>query len=144
MALKEQIFSIRSIGFIRNTGEKAWIEVHEEFREAMTGLEQFSHIHVIYWFHENDTPEGRSVLVVHPCKNPQTPLTGVFATHSPLRPNLIALTRCRVLGIEELTIWVDAIDARDYSPLIDIKCYIPPEDDDQGVKVPDWVPRKSH
>ena len=136
-------FTVRTIGRIRNIDDEAWIEVEEMYREAMQGLELFSHIYVFYWLHENDTPDKRAVLQVHPCKNPENPLTGIFATHSPMRPNLIALTRCRIVKIEGLRIYLDQIDAFDQSPLIDIKCYFPPEEGDTDVKTPNWAGRVS-
>ncbi len=117
-------YEIVPIGIVRKTDDRTWIEVEERYQDALLGLEGFSHIHVMYWFHENDTPELRNTLQVHPRKNPANPLTGVFATHSPLRPNPIALTLCRILSIQGTTIDVEELDARDGSPLIDIKCYI--------------------
>ncbi|MGB5987979.1 MAG: TrmO family methyltransferase, partial [Desulfobacterales bacterium] len=81
------IFEIHSIGLIRQLGEQAQIDIHPQFEAALLGLDQFSHIWVLYWFHNNDTPEKRSTLQVHPRANPANPLTGVFATHSPVRPN---------------------------------------------------------
>jgi len=124
---------------IRNTGEGVRIEIEEKYHDAMSGLEGFSHIVVLYWFHENDTPENRSVLQVHPRKNPNNPLTGVFATHSPKRPNLIGLSICKIQSIVGTTIYVDRIDALDGSPVIDIKCYIPSSRPDLGIRLPDWV-----
>jgi len=134
----QQTFTLYSIGRIHNRDDSAWIEVEAPYRDAMMGLEKFSHIQVLYWFHKNDTPEGRSVLQVHPCRNLDNPLTGVFATHSPKRPNLIALTRCRIKKIDDLTIHIDAIDARDSSPLLDIKAYFPPDNGENEIVVPKW------
>jgi len=136
-----QAFELKPVGRIRNTNETAWIEVDQAYLEAMQGLELFSHILVFYWFHENDTPDKRAVLKVHPCNNPVNPLTGIFATHSPMRPNLIALTRCRITKIDGPRIYLDRIDARDHSPLIDIKCYFPPEGGDDNVRTPNWAGR---
>ena len=133
-----QTFTLYVVGRIHNRDDSAWIEIEAPYRDAMMGLEEFSHIHVLYWFHENDTPEGRSVLQVHPCRNSNNPLTGVFATHSPMRPNLIALTRCRILKTDDLIIYIDAIDARDGSPLLDIKSYFPPDTGENEVVVPKW------
>lgn len=140
-AALNQTYELHPVGWIRNRNASAWLEILEPYREAMDGLEQFSHINVLYWFHENDTPEGRRVLRVHPCRNPRNPLTGVFATHSPMRPNLIALTRCKILKIDGLRIHVDAIDARDGSPLLDIKSYFPPDGGDADVRGPKWAER---
>ena len=139
---KPDVFELKAIGRIRNTDDKAWIEVDKMYREAMQGLELFSHIYVFYWFHENDTPDKRAVLKVYPCRNPENPLTGVFATHSPMRPNLIALTRCQIVKIKTNKIYLDKIDARDNSPLIDIKSYFPHQSGDTDVTTPRWAGRK--
>ena len=69
-------FEIFSIGRIVNNDEERKIEIDEPFRDAMDGLESFSHANVFFWFHENDTPEGRSVLKVNPCKTRKTRLQG--------------------------------------------------------------------
>ena len=132
-------YLIHPVGVIRHRDDAVWIEIFDDYRAAMHGLEGFSHIHVLYWFHENDTPDGRRTLAVHPRRDPANPLTGVFATHSPLRPNLIGLTRCRILAIEGSRIRVDALDARDGSPVVDIKCYIPDASPPADVRVPAWV-----
>ena len=138
---KPDVFELKVIGWIRNIDNKAWIEVDDKYLEAMQGLELFSHILVFFWFHENDTPDKRNVLKVHPCRNPKNPLTGIFATHSPMRPNLIALTRCRIERIEANKIYLDQIDALDNSPLIDIKSYFPHKSGDVEVKTPNWAGR---
>jgi tRNA-Thr(GGU) m(6)t(6)A37 methyltransferase TsaA len=132
-------YTIHPIGLIRKKDDTAWIEIFAEYREAMLGLEGFSHILVFFWFHENDTAELRRTLQVHPRKDPSNPLTGVFATHSPMRPNLIGLTRCRIRGVEGNRIAIDAIDARDGSPVIDIKCFIPDREPLADLRLPDWV-----
>jgi tRNA-Thr(GGU) m(6)t(6)A37 methyltransferase TsaA len=132
-------YTICPVGLIRKKDDTAWIEIFAEYREAMLGLEGFSHIHVFFWFHENDTAELRRTLQVHPRKDPSNPLTGVFATHSPMRPNLIGLTRCRIRGVEGNRIAIDGIDARDGSPVIDIKCFIPDAQPLADVRLPDWV-----
>ena len=134
-----QSFVLNPIGVIRKTDDDTRLEIFEEYADGLLGLEGFSHIHVFYWFDQNDTPEKRQTLQVHPRKDPNNPLTGVFATHSPQRPNLIALTRCKIGGVIGNIIEIDDIDAHDGSPVIDIKCYIPPSDGDEGVRVPDWV-----
>jgi tRNA (adenine37-N6)-methyltransferase len=134
----ENTFQINPIGIIRKTDDSTWIEVDDRYKDALLGLDGFSHIHVMYWFHENDTPELRRTLQVHPRKDPNNPLTGVFATHSPLRPNLIALTLCRILSIQGTFIEVEGLDARNGSPLIDIKCFIP-YDPTGPIQTPHWI-----
>ena len=93
-------FQVTPVGTIHKTEAKTWIEIEAPYLPAMDGLEGFSHIHVFFWFHENDTIEGRQMLKVHPRKDKDNPLTGIFATHSPLRPNLIGMTLCRVVAFD--------------------------------------------
>lgn len=132
-------FHVHPIGFIRKKGEETRIEIEPEHRDALLGLEGFSHINVFYWFHENDNPEKRGILRVHPRGDKKNPLTGVFATHSPMRPNLVACSLCRIVGIEGGVITINKIDAFDGSPVIDIKCYIPPSVQPSEVRLPEWV-----
>jgi len=128
---------LNPVGIIRKNDTRIRIEIFDEFADGLLGLEGFSHIYVLFWFHQNDAPEKRRTLQVHPRKDPANPLTGVFATHSPQRPNLIGLTLCRILSISGNKIYLEDIDALDGSPVIDIKCYIPGAVPD--VRVPDWV-----
>ena len=132
-------FKVFPIGAVRKKDGQTRIEIDEKYEGALLGLEGFSHINVYYWFHENDTPEKRGVLRVHPRKNRSNPLTGVFATHSPMRPNLIACTLCKIIGINGCTIVIDGIDALDGSPVIDIKCYIPDDRSFSDLRLPGWV-----
>ena len=130
-------FRLNPVGIIRKGDNQVRIEIFNEFTDGLLGLDGFSHIYVLYWFHQNDAPEKRRTLQVHPRKDQRLPLTGVFATHSPQRPNLIGLTLCRILSIAGNNIYLEDIDALDGSPVIDIKCYIPGAVPD--VRVPDWV-----
>jgi tRNA-Thr(GGU) m(6)t(6)A37 methyltransferase TsaA len=131
-------FQVNPIGEIHILdGPGVRIEIYPEYSDALLGLEQFSHIIVLYWFHDNDTPDQRCILQVHPCGNEQNPLTGVFATHAPVRPNLIALTVCKIVSIEGNQLTVDDIDAYDGSPVIDIKSYFP-HSIEEDIRVPDW------
>lgn len=132
-------FEVRPIGTICREDEAVWIEVCPAYRPAMAGLEDFSHIHVFFWFHDNDNAEGRAMLKVHPCRDPQNPLTGVFATHSPLRPNLIGMSLCRILSIVDRRIYLDRIDAFDDTPVLDIKCFIPTRRALADLRLPDWA-----
>jgi tRNA (adenine37-N6)-methyltransferase len=132
-------YTIYSVGIVHRRNDDNWIEIFAPYQDAMLGLEGFSHITVLYWFHENDTPEKRAILQVHPRKDPANPLTGVFGTHSPTRPNLIGLARCRVIAIEKNLIRIDAIDALDGSPVIDIKCFIPDKEPLGPIRLPAWV-----
>jgi len=132
-------FSLEPIGMVRKNGEKTSIQVYDDFAAGLSGLEGFSHIFVFYWFDQNDTTEKRQTLQVHPRGDRRNPLTGVFATHSPRRPNPIALTLCKIVAITGNIIDIEDIDAYDNSPVIDIKCYIPASVEDKDVRQPGWV-----
>jgi tRNA-Thr(GGU) m(6)t(6)A37 methyltransferase TsaA len=132
-------FQIHPVGIVRKTNTSASIEIFKDYTDALLGLEGFSHIVVLYWFDQNDTADKRRMLQVHPRKDPHNPLTGVFATHSPQRPNLIGLTVCKIISIHGDVIEIEDIDALDGSPVIDIKCYIPGSVAEKDVRLPDWV-----
>ena len=138
MADSYPLFLLAALGYYTGTLTLAGLtEIDPAFRDGLLGLDAFSHIIVCYWLHENDTPAGRSRLQLRPRKNPANPLTGVFATHSPRRPNPIAMTLCRLVRVEGTTLHIEDIDAFDGSPVIDIKCYIPY--DRREIQLPDWV-----
>ena len=132
-------YYLKPVGVIRKSDEKARVEIFDKYTDALLGLDGFSHIVVFFWFDQNDSPEKRKVLQVHPRKDTQNPLTGVFATHSPQRPNLIGLTVCKIISIHENSIEIEDIDAFDGSPVIDIKCYIPGSVSKRDVRLPGWV-----
>lgn len=133
-------FQVVEIGVVEKTGEKSTIKIDGKYKDALSGLGGFSHLIVCYWFHKNDIPEKRGILKVHPRKDKRNPLTGVFATHSPVRPNLIAISICGLVGIEDNIIYLDEIDAFDGTPVIDIKPYIPSDaPPSPEIKVPKWV-----
>ena len=132
-------FRIIPVGKVRKTDTAASIEIFDDYTDALLGLDGFSHVVVLYWFDQNDTSAKRRVLQVHPRKDPQNPLTGVFATHSPQRPNLIGFTVCKIISIHGGSIEIEDIDAFDGTPVIDLKCYIPGSIGEQDVRLPDWV-----
>ena len=132
-------FQIFPVGAVGKKEEATWIEIFEPYCDALLGLEGFSHIQVLFWFHENDTADRRKTLRVHPRWDKKNPLTGVFATHSPLRPNLIGFTLCKIKSIQDRRIEIEEIDAFDGTPVIDVKCYIPGSISNSVVRVPDWV-----
>jgi len=116
-----QQFVVNPIGKVVREDGRTFVVVEPEYRDGLLRLEQCSHVTVVYWFHKNDTPQKRSILQVHPRGNKENPLTGVFATHSPVRPNLIAISRVKVISVKDNTIEIESIDAFDDSPVIDIK-----------------------
>ncbi len=132
-------FQVYPIGWIQKASGHVRIAIDPAFQDGLLGLEEFSHITVCYWFHENDNPRDRCQLQLHPRKKPDNPLTGVFATHAPVRPNLIGISTCRLISVSGTTIRIDVIDARNGTPVIDIKGYIPDRLQPLAVSVPGWV-----
>lgn len=95
----------------------AFVEVFPEYREALHRMEVDDEIIVITWLHL----AKREVLQVHPRGNAANPLTGVFSTRSPDRPNPLGLHRVKVLEITETGLHIASIEAIDGTPVIDIK-----------------------
>ncbi|MDV3103590.1 tRNA (N6-threonylcarbamoyladenosine(37)-N6)-methyltransferase TrmO [Thermococcus waiotapuensis] len=114
------------VGYVRKDErlQETFIEILPEFLEAVEGLREDDWIKLILWFHRSDTPEGRRVLKVHPHGNPKNPLTGVFATRSPCRPNPIALYTVKIHRMEGNRLYIDWIDAMDETPVVDIKIFV--------------------
>ena len=133
---------IYPIGVVRRQGDRTLVELRPELAPALDGLAGFSHVWVFYWFHENDRPEERATLKVHPRRDPANPLTGVFATRAPVRPNLIGFTCGRIIGIKDNILEVEGLDAREGSPVVDLKPYIPEGDAIPDAQVPAWVKKR--
>jgi tRNA (adenine37-N6)-methyltransferase len=129
------------VGVVKKQGKRAWLEIYPEYGPALLGIQGFSHLWVIYWFHENDRPEERQTLQVHPRRDPANPLTGVFACRAPVRPNLIGFTACRIIRVEGNVVEVADLDARDGTPILDLKPYIPSGDAIPKAVTPAWLKR---
>lgn len=132
---------LHPIGVVKKQGKKIFLDILPQYAPALDGLAGFTHVWVFYWFHGHDNPEDRGSLKVHPRRNPKNPLTGVFATRAPVRPNLIGLSVCRILKLEGNTVEVADLDALDDSPILDLKPYIPQGDALPDAGTPDWIKR---
>ncbi len=138
----EAAFTVRPIGWVQRTEGRTLIVLDKKYQAGLRGLDGWSHVQVIWWFHKNDTPQRRAVLQVHPRGDQNNPRTGVFACRAPVRPNLIALTLCKVVGVEDNVLEVEKIDAFDGTPVLDLKPFAPGLDSATGVRVPDWAGRR--
>lgn len=88
--------------------------------EALTGLAEFSHVEVIFVFHQVE--EGRIVSGArHPRNNPAWPAVGIFAQRGKNRPNRLGSTICRIVAVEGRSLVVAELDAVDGTPVVDIK-----------------------
>ena len=132
-------FQVLPVGIIRKRRDAVAIEVFEKYGDALLGLDHFSHVIVFFWFHKNDTSVDRNILQVHPRGNKANPLQGVFATRSPIRPNLIGISTCTILSVDHNIIHIDKIDAFDGTPVIDLKPCTSKTDTMLEVRVPKWA-----
>jgi tRNA-Thr(GGU) m(6)t(6)A37 methyltransferase TsaA len=107
------------------------------FNDALDGIEEFSHIMVIFWMHRSPAWE-HSQSKIHPQRREDLPLVGVFATHSPFRPNRLGVTIVRLLERRDSVLKVVGLDAIDGTPVVDIKPHFP-EAKTAEIRVPDWV-----
>jgi tRNA-Thr(GGU) m(6)t(6)A37 methyltransferase TsaA len=145
-------FNIKVIGRVENGFVKrerihaenviSRIVVDPAYSSALDGIEPFSHIMVIFWLDQVQAKE-RKVLKVHPRGNPSLPLTGVFATRSPLRPNPIAVSEVQLIKRKGNVLIVKGLDALNGTPVLDIKPYLPEPIANSDIKVPGWVKEKS-
>jgi tRNA-Thr(GGU) m(6)t(6)A37 methyltransferase TsaA len=91
--------------------------------DALQGLEAFSHVEVVYVFDRVD-PAKVQTAARHPRGNEAWPKVGIFAQRAKGRPNRIGVSTCRLLGIDGLTLTVQALDAIDGSPVLDVKPFM--------------------
>jgi len=130
--MSQDAFVLRPIGTVRSPltarekapkqgyegAPEAWIEIDPAFVDALDGIAEGDEVVLLTWLHLS----RRDVLKVHPRSDLENPLTGVFATRSPDRPNPIGLHRVRVLEVAapaRLRVW--PLEAVDGTPVVDIK-----------------------
>jgi tRNA-Thr(GGU) m(6)t(6)A37 methyltransferase TsaA len=95
----------------------AWLEIEDWAAAALDGIEAGDEVLVITWFDR----ARRDVLRVHPRSDPRNPLTGVFATRSPDRPNPLGLHAVVVHSIHGHRLRIGPIEALDGTPVVDVK-----------------------
>jgi tRNA-Thr(GGU) m(6)t(6)A37 methyltransferase TsaA len=127
-------YRLRQIGVIHSTlrtledaprqgsegAPDAWLEVEPTFAHGLSRIAAGDQLLVITWLHRAD----REVLEVHPRNDATIPLTGVFATRSPDRPNPLGLHRVTVREISGSRLRVGPIEAIDGTPVVDIKAVL--------------------
>jgi tRNA-Thr(GGU) m(6)t(6)A37 methyltransferase TsaA len=121
---------------VKNKNQLADIVLNKELTEALEGIEEFSHLFVLFWLSEI-TSQKRQMLRVHPRGREDLPLLGIFATRTKLRPNPIGLTLVELVKAAGNTLTVRGLDAFDRTPVIDIKPF-DPWDMVQNARVPSW------
>lgn len=113
------------------------VELRPELVEALSGLDGFSHVIVVGWL---DQIPGvlRDRLQAYPGGDERLPLLGSFALRG-ARPNPLAVTVCRLRGIEGSTLRVEGLDLVDGTPVLDVKPYIAVYDAVPDAKLPRWA-----
>ena len=128
-------FTLRAIGRIRSDltrlgdaprqgaegAPDAWLEVREDLARGLDRLAAGDEVVLITWLHQ----AKRDVLAVHPRDDRSIPLTGVFATRSPDRPNPLGLHRVTVRAVDGTRLRVGPLEAIDGTPVVDIKIAMP-------------------
>jgi tRNA-Thr(GGU) m(6)t(6)A37 methyltransferase TsaA len=131
VARTREEYSLTPIGYIRSDlraleeaprqgaegAPDAWLEVDPTFARALREVAAGDELIVITWLHRAD----REVLEVHPRNDPEIPLTGVFSTRSPDRPNPLGLHRVTVREISGTRLRIGPIEAIDGTPVVDLK-----------------------
>jgi len=132
-------YQVKPIGFIRSElknvedapsfytegAPNAQLELLPEFTEGLDRMQVGRDIIVLTWLHL----ARRDILKVHPQGNLSKPLTGVFLTRSPDRPNPLGLHRTKVLEMNAGSLLVGPIEAIDGTPVLDIKPVVEEADD---------------
>ncbi|MDR3525994.1 MAG: SAM-dependent methyltransferase [Rhizomicrobium sp.] len=124
-------FLMKAVGIVRAGRQEplddGWDEVParieldtEQFgAEALLGLEQFSHVEVLFYFHAVSTPPETAAR--RPRGRQDWPKVGIFAQRAKDRPNHLGATICRLLSLEGSVLTVAGLDAIDGTPVLDIK-----------------------
>jgi tRNA-Thr(GGU) m(6)t(6)A37 methyltransferase TsaA len=129
--MSDNSFSLQAIGFVRSAitnrseapkqgyegAPDVWIEIDNAVLPALEGLAVGDDVILITWFHVSK----RNVLQVHPRGDLNNPVTGVFATRSPDRPNPLGLHRVTIRQIQQNKLQVGPLEAIDGTPVVDIK-----------------------
>ncbi|PEZ01062.1 tRNA (N6-threonylcarbamoyladenosine(37)-N6)-methyltransferase TrmO [Bacillus sp. AFS018417] len=143
------MFSLQPIAFVHNErinieddlwGEiESIIELIEPYtEESLQGIEQFSHIEVIFYF-DRVTDANIQYTARHPRNNEQYPKIGIFAQRGKNRPNKLGATIVKVVRREGKRLVVQGLDAIDGTPILDMKPvmkeFLPREE----IKQPNWA-----
>lgn len=122
------------IGRRRRTLEST-IVIEDRFRDALLGIEQYSHLIVLFWMHRVSGPVS---MQVHPRGDSALPVTGVLASRGRGHPNPVGLAVVELVAVDGCRLQVRRLDAYDGTPVIDIKPY-DHYDSYTDIRVPSWL-----
>jgi tRNA-Thr(GGU) m(6)t(6)A37 methyltransferase TsaA len=127
---REKFAIPRQAALLRHTRARIEFRDLHHAREALRGLEAFTHLWVISWMH---LAEDRGPSVRPPRLGGNARI-GVWACRSPFRPNPIGLSLCRILRVDAAAglLEVAGLDLVDRSPILDLKPFIPYADSAPG------------
>ncbi|GIV97214.1 MAG: tRNA (N6-threonylcarbamoyladenosine(37)-N6)-methyltransferase TrmO [Herpetosiphonaceae bacterium] len=114
------------------------IVIDEAYAAGLRGLDQFSHILVIFWMHQASFDPSRDLLR-RPRGRDDMPELGLFAQRARHRPNPIGITAVELLEVSEPILRVRGLDAIDGTPVLDIKPYVPLFDRVEHARIPGWM-----
>jgi tRNA-Thr(GGU) m(6)t(6)A37 methyltransferase TsaA len=126
---------LRFIGVVETAGEFSKIRAFPKFCEGLRGINEFSHVIILYWFHLRDSEKERHILQVIPKRHPGAPQVGVLASRSPSRPNPIGFCVAELVKIGNCTLIVRGLDEFEGSSILDIKPYFPRADSVPNARV---------
>lgn len=143
-----QKIEIDPIGFVKrsssneNERERSLVSkivLKKEFGKGLDGIEEWSHVYVIFWMHKISDKEK---MLIHPGGGGNV---GIFATRAPIHPNPIGLTLVELVKREENVLWVRGLDALNDTPVLDIKPYPDWENGKllvvSNFRIPKWLSR---
>ncbi len=139
--MENQEIKVAPIGHVRAKEGNFYLELNKKYIPALTELNGFSHINVVWWAHLCDDEKSRqNTLEIKTPYKKAPEKVGIFATRSPLRPNPISITAVYALKIDKDKgiITIPYIDAEDGTPILDLKPYHPCVDRIREVSVPEW------
>jgi tRNA-Thr(GGU) m(6)t(6)A37 methyltransferase TsaA len=114
---------LEPIGYVQGGS----VVLKEEFTEALLGLEEYSHLYLIFWLHKVTSQGRRTIKVSYASKGggEGEPITqiGVFATRLPYRKNPLGLTLVKLVEVRGNRLKVEGLDVWDGTPVLDIKPY---------------------
>jgi tRNA-Thr(GGU) m(6)t(6)A37 methyltransferase TsaA len=93
--------------------ERGRVEVFEEFAAGLVDVEDYEQLYLFFWLHQSTSPRDLAPFV--------SPPRGIFATHSPSRPNPLGLSIVRLIGRRGRILIVEGVDMYDGTPLLDVK-----------------------
>ncbi len=116
----------------------AEVQVQQSLAAGLRGLDQFSHIIVVFFMHQY-TFDSKTHLVRRPQERLDMPEVGIFAQRAKHRPNPIGITAVELIEVRGNALVVKGLDAIDGTPVLDLKPYLPQWDCRTGARTPVWV-----